>query len=127
MSEVSWKQEYGCQLGSLSHRPSPLGGHLIRFDFHQLEVEGSFDFVRPEMRGPLALSRAFNQLRGLYEESHQQWDLVELLGPGDALVRQTNSGCHGEDGTRRKSLAGACCDSGWCSSAGMLVPAPLGA
>ena len=79
--------------------PFVAGRARIRFDFRQLEVAGCLDFVRPEMRGLWDRLGVAHHLRGLYEEAHQQWHLVELLGPGDALVQQKNSGRHGEHTT----------------------------
>lgn len=110
--------------------PFVAGRARIRFDFRQLEVAGCLDFVRPEMRG--------------------LWDRLGLLTTCEAYMRRrisngTSWNCWGRvmpwcnrrtlgatantplgTGQAVATMAGACCDSEWCSSAGMLGPVPLG-
>ena len=145
MSDALWKQEYGCHLGSLSHRPSPLGGHLPRRHVHLswLVAPGSastsvswrwraaWTLSGPKCEacgtvwGLLTTCEAYMRRRISNGTSWNCWGRVMPWCNRRTLGATANTPLG--TGQAVATMAGACCDSEWCSSAGMLgPPVPLG-
>ncbi|CAK9091073.1 unnamed protein product [Durusdinium trenchii] len=85
MSEDSWKVATEIPDASLSHRSSPLGGHLVKFEFRNVFVNNapanpSDLLVRPEVRGQY----------GHLAKNEAHISLLETLVPGEALLEHTS-------------------------------------
>lgn len=94
LSETGWEAAAASEgmqgtLGTLSHRPRPLGGHLIKFDFPSILIEGAATLppenllVRPEVRG--LLEPEWPQLTSVGDFKFRT---LKVFSPGDAMVHQ---------------------------------------
>lgn len=91
-SETGWEAAAASEgmQGTLSHRPRPSGGHLIKFDFPSILIEGTAKLppenclVRPEVRGLVELE--WPQLTRVPGDF--KFRTLKIFGPGDAMVHQ---------------------------------------
>lgn len=86
MSDLNWEVAARTQEASLSHRSSPWGGHLIRFESKNLFIEHAPErscdlFVRPEIRGTSCED----------ESLKIKVKLLETYAPGDTLVERSTT------------------------------------
>lgn len=90
-SETGWEAAAASEgmQGTLSHRARPLGGHLIKFDFPSILIEGAATLspanilVRPEVRG--LLEPEWPQLATVQDFKFRT---LKVFSPGDAIVHQ---------------------------------------